>query len=135
MSVTDDTLGVPAKDSVPAVQTTGNDQNGAKRFAETEVKNRHELAVLRAQNRDANLGRILWAITLISGGISFFVVMSVVGIAIGSIWKADLKIPDALVNWGGIILGFYFGQFVNLVKDYSGVPGPQGEVVLPNQPH
>jgi hypothetical protein len=26
-------------------------------------------------------------------------------------------IPQALVNWGGIILGFYFGSFLTVVKD------------------
>ncbi|MBD1547519.1 hypothetical protein [Roseibium aggregatum] len=27
-------------------------------------------------------------------------------------------IPDVLQNWGGIIVGFYFGTFVSLIKDY-----------------
>ncbi|QBF32203.1 hypothetical protein [Thalassococcus sp. S3] len=26
--------------------------------------------------------------------------------------------PEALVNWGGIIIGFYFGTFAGLLKDW-----------------
>lgn len=64
----------------------------------------------------AHIGRMINTISLIAGLISVAVVGSVTLIAIsGGI------VPDVLSNWGGIILGFYFGQFVNLVKDYMGV--------------
>jgi glycopeptide antibiotics resistance protein len=55
-------------------------------------------------------------ISLIAGAISLIVVLSVVVLALSS-----QQIPDVLANWGGIILGFYFGQFINVVKDYMSV--------------
>jgi hypothetical protein len=70
---------------------------------------------------------MIWVITLIAGLISIIVVLSVVALSlaqvlIGSPIRGEkLEIPDVLSNWGGIILGFYFGQFINLVKDYIGL--------------
>jgi hypothetical protein len=29
------------------------------------------------------------------------------------------KPPETLANWGGLIIGFYFGSFVTLLKDWS----------------
>jgi hypothetical protein len=46
----------------------------------------------------------------------------------------DVKIPDVLSNWGGIILGFYFGQFVNLVKDFMGLVGGSSFTAPPSTP-
>jgi uncharacterized membrane protein AbrB (regulator of aidB expression) len=60
-----------------------------------------------------------WLITVMgatAGLISVIVIISVVFIAL-----RGQTIPPELSNWGGIILGFYFGQFVNLLKDYMGV--------------
>ncbi len=31
---------------------------------------------------------------------------------------SDQNAPDQLVNWGGIIIGFYFGTFASLLKDW-----------------
>jgi hypothetical protein len=68
------------------------------------------------------IGRMIFTISLIAGIISITVVLSVVLIAVVELlYGLDSKIPDVLSNWGGVILGFYFGQFVNLVKDYMGV--------------
>jgi hypothetical protein len=65
---------------------------------------------------------MIWLISLIAGAISIIVVLSVLIIALlGQIQGKEARIPDVLTNWGGIILGFYFGQFVNLVKDYMGM--------------
>lgn len=62
------------------------------------------------------VGRMINIISLIAGLISLVVVGSVTLIAVtGGV------VPDVLSNWGGVILGFYFGQFVNLVKDYMGI--------------
>lgn len=33
----------------------------------------------------------------------------------------NTPIPAALENWGGLIIGFYFGSFMTLIKDWSGV--------------
>jgi hypothetical protein len=82
-----------------------------------------ELAKMRIENSAAYVGKMIWLITFIAGGISVIVVVSVVVIAIVEVWAGspEIKIPDVLSNWGGIILGFYFGQFVNLVKDFMGI--------------
>ena len=64
------------------------------------------------------IGRMINIISIIAGVISLIVVSSVVVLAI--LGKGD-EIPEVLSNWGGIILGFYFGQFITLVKDYMGV--------------
>jgi hypothetical protein len=84
-----------------------------------------QLAKARIENSAAYVGKMIWLITLIAGAISVIVVVSVVVLAITQILISgsghSLVIPDVLVNWGGIILGFYFGQFINLVKDYMGL--------------
>ena len=35
------------------------------------------------------------------------------------IFKSGFDIPVTLQNWGGLIIGFYFGSFVSLLKDWS----------------
>jgi hypothetical protein len=83
---------------------------------------RYNIERMRIENSTKYVGRMIWLITLIAGLISMIVVVSVVAIAIiGMQLKDPPKIPDVLSNWGGIILGFYFGQFVNLVKDFMGI--------------
>lgn len=32
----------------------------------------------------------------------------------------DKAIPGVLENWGGLIIGFYFGSFVGLLKEWLG---------------
>jgi len=82
-----------------------------------------ELAKMRIENSAAYVGRMIWLITAIAGLISMLVVISVIVIAVIGLFRTGEtpKVPDVLANWGGIILGFYFGQFVNLVKDFMGV--------------
>ena len=75
-----------------------------------------QLALRRMELSAAPIGRMINIISLIAGLIALAVVASVVAIAI-----TGHAIPDVLSNWGGIILGFYFGQFINLVKDYMGI--------------
>jgi hypothetical protein len=88
---------------------------------------RYNIERMRIENSTKYVGRMIWLITFISGLISLVVVVSVVVIALANaIYMSperaeSVKIPDVLSNWGGIILGFYFGQFVNLVKDFMGV--------------
>jgi hypothetical protein len=69
-----------------------------------------ELAKMRIQASSQYVGRMIWLITLISGAISESVVVSVVIIELLSIFYAsgEVKVPDVLSNWGGIILGLYF---------------------------
>jgi hypothetical protein len=62
------------------------------------------------------IGLMINIISVIAGTISLVVVVSVVIIAI-----SGHIVPEVLSNWGGIILGFYFGQFITLMKDYMGI--------------
>ena len=66
---------------------------------------------------------VLWGF-VISGVIAIIIVLSVVIIAVIQIWfGSGDKIPDVLANWGGIIVGFYFGTFISLIKDYMRIGG------------
>jgi hypothetical protein len=65
----------------------------------------------------ASIGRLINVISVIAGLIALIIILSVVVIAV----SGRGAIPPELSNWGGIILGFYFGQFINLVKDYMGI--------------
>jgi hypothetical protein len=74
---------------------------------------------LREKRIAASAQFVGWLITVMgatAGVISVIVIISVIYIA-----AQGQTIPPELSNWGGIILGFYFGQFVNLLKDYMGV--------------
>lgn len=74
------------------------------------------LLLRRIELSAAPIGRLINAISIIAGLIAILIVVSVVVIALRS-----EPVPSELSNWGGIILGFYFGQFINLVKDYMGI--------------
>jgi len=74
------------------------------------------MALKRIEVTATFIGWMIIGISFIAGLISITVVVSVVTIAI-----LGKPIPEQLSNWGGIILGFYFGQFINLVKDYIGI--------------
>jgi hypothetical protein len=93
----------------PTPTPAGQPQGGEGTPQERLVMRRVELSA-------APIGRMINVISLIAGVIAVVVVASVVAIAI-----YGKPIPDVLSNWGGIILGFYFGQFINLVKDYMGI--------------
>jgi hypothetical protein len=88
-------------------------------MAVTETETPHSGAVAELKRIEASATYIGWMITIISGiagVISIIVVIGVVYLGLNG-----KPIPPELTNWGGIILGFYFGQFVTLVKDYMGI--------------
>src|SRR5262249_23196722 len=62
--------------------------------------------------------------TVIAGMIAMAVILSAIGIAIIQVVKDknpnDFVMPDVLRDWGGVILGFYYGQFVTVLKDFMG---------------
>lgn len=60
-----------------------------------------------------------WMINLISGIAGVISLIVILGVVIMAFFGK--AIPDVLSNWGGIILGFYFGSFLSLVKDYMEV--------------
>jgi hypothetical protein len=93
------------------------------------LAHREAANTVRMNSASASIGRIITWISLIAGAISFVIVGCVVFLAVMSVFKPESKIeiPQVLGNWGGIIIGFYFGQFANLVKDYLVVGGsPSG---------
>lgn len=86
-----------------------------------------QLTLRRIELSAAPIGRLINTISLISGLIAVTVIVSVVVIAL-----LAQPIPPELSNWGGMILGFYFGQFVTLLKDYMGIVQLSG--TPPRQP-
>lgn len=89
------------------------------------------MATRRIELSAVPIGRMIQIISFIAGLISIFVIGSVVTLAV-----LKIDIPEVLSNWGGIILGFYFGQFVSLVKDYMGIlqNAPQSGTTPPPPP-
>jgi len=83
---------------------------------QTDLNASQRLVLRRIELSAAPIGRMINVISLIAGIIAVAVIGSVISLAI-----LGKDIPDQLSNWGGIILGFYFGQFINLVKDYMGI--------------
>ncbi|TBB95930.1 hypothetical protein ELH39_01015 [Rhizobium ruizarguesonis] len=76
----------------------------------------NSVAITRAIESARYVGYMINIISIIAGVISLVVVISVVVIAI-----SGGVVPDVLSNWGGIILGFYFSQFLNIVNGYMGI--------------
>ena len=72
------------------------------------------------QNRKNTLVfRLVYVGFLISGAIALLVIGGVIIIAFLSVQRGtDIKVPEVLANWGGVIVGFYFGAFITLIKDY-----------------
>jgi hypothetical protein len=63
--------------------------------------------------------RLVYVGFLISGAIALLVIGGVIFIALYNASHAtEAKMPEVLANWGGVIVGFYFGAFVTLIKDY-----------------
>ncbi len=68
------------------------------------------------------IGRILATRIVIAGGIAVPVILSVTTLSIINYFTgAPRPIPEVLANWGGVVIRFYFGQFVNLLKDHINV--------------
>ena len=59
---------------------------------------------------------VIYATVAVSSIIALLVIC--VAALLPIFWPA-VKIPEALTNWGGLIIGFYFGSFVSLLKDWS----------------
>lgn len=59
---------------------------------------------------------VVYASVIVSSLIALCVIFVV---ALMPIFKSGFNIPDTLKNWGGLIIGFYFGSFVSLLKDWS----------------
>lgn len=66
---------------------------------------------------DQNTKRFVIYVSVIVSSIIALSVIFVV--ALMPIFKSGFDIPVTLQNWGGLIIGFYFGSFVSLLKDWS----------------
>lgn len=59
---------------------------------------------------------VVYAAVIVSSVIALTVIFVV---ALMPLFRAGYEIPDVLQNWGGLIIGFYFGSFISLLKDWS----------------
>ena len=98
-----------------------------------------EIEKLRIENSSVPIGRMIRIMTFIAGAIALLIILCVVAISVTQIVimgkvPENFTMPDVLVNWGGIILGFYFGQYISLVKDYMGARPTGAGTPLPPPP-
>lgn len=78
-------------------------------------------------DRNADLGRL---VALSGAVISGLIAVMIIG---GVLYSAIVlgAVPEALVNWGGIIIGFFFGQFFSFVRAVANVSETsQGQTVV-----
>lgn len=73
------------------------------------------MSVDTSRNIENAIARVLIWNTVIAGVIAAVVICSFTGFAIAGILKNDsaavrANIPTELSNWGGVIIGFYFGS-------------------------
>lgn len=54
----------------------------------------------------------------ISGVIALVVILAAVALPL---FRDNAQLPEFLQQWGGLIIGFYFGSFVTLLKDWAGI--------------
>lgn len=59
---------------------------------------------------------VVYAAVIVSSIIALLVICVV---ALIPLFWPEYKIPETLQNWGGLIIGFYFGSFISLLKDWS----------------
>lgn len=67
--------------------------------------------------------------TLISGVLALVIICVPI---LAPFWKSTYVIPPEIKNWGGVIIGFYFGSFIsqvaNVLRAYQGQqPVAEGE--------
>ena len=60
------------------------------------------------------------AVVLVIIIVSSLIAMAIIGAAIVHPHISVDTTPSILENWGGVIVGFYFGTFVTLLKDWIG---------------
>jgi len=52
--------------------------------------------------------------TLVSAALALIIIAVPV---FGALFVSNFQIPKVIENWGGVIVGFYFGSFLSLVAD------------------
>ena len=59
-------------------------------------------------------------VIFISVAVSSLIALCVIFVvALMPVFMSGFEVPETLTNWGGLIIGFYFGSFVSLLKDWS----------------
>ncbi len=59
---------------------------------------------------------VVYVTVIVSSLIALLIITTV---AFMPVFRQGYTIPETLQNWGGLIIGFYFGSFVSLLKDWS----------------
>lgn len=67
------------------------------------------------------------AMVLTSSGIA----LSIIVATLFYVHDKPGEIPELFTNWGGVIIGFYFGTFATMMKDWLG-SGTDADDVAPN---
>ena len=78
--------------------------------------------------------RALRTIVYVGSAISGLIALSVIFTACYlTIFHAEGETPKIISDWGGIIVGFYFGSFIGLAKDLM-LPGSAAVPANPPNP-
>lgn len=59
---------------------------------------------------------VVYVTVIVSSLIALIIIATV---AFMPVFRQGYDIPETLQNWGGLIIGFYFGSFLSLLKDWS----------------
>ena len=73
----------------------------------------------RQKGNELLVFRLVYLGFIVSGMIALLVIGGVIAIPLSNaIQGTSTEVPEVLKNWGGVIVGFYFGAFITLIKDY-----------------
>jgi hypothetical protein len=73
-----------------------------------------------------SVSKVLVAQSWVSGILAFAIILSAVSIPLYGLYKGDedIETPEVIKNWGGVVIGFYFGsaitQMASLVNALQG---------------
>ena len=64
---------------------------------------------------ERSISFVLYYGTIISGVLALVIVVVPI---VAPIWVNEYNVPDTVENWGGVVLGFYFGSFISQVASF-----------------
>lgn len=70
------------------------------------------MASVNSGNVAAAISKVLIAQTWVSGILALAIILSAISIPLYSVYRNDpsIQTPDVIKDWGGVIIGFYFGS-------------------------